>query len=139
MVDEFATAQDAEDAYYDALDDRDAQRLRGVWESSNDITCLLPMQPMLHGTEVHQAFQPLMDGKIQLDIQVRHIRWLEAGDMAIHLVEEQVNIPGNPPQPAIYALNIFRKGDTGWRLLIHQNSPMPPPPGSMLPPNMAPS
>lgn len=138
MTLELNTAQDAEDAFYDAIDDRDAGRLRAVWEDSNDIACLLPMQPMLHGAEVHEAFRPLMEGEIRLDIQVRHIRWLEAGDMAIHLVQEQVNIPGRPPQPAVYALNIFRKGDGGWRLLIHQNSPTPPPPGSMMPPGMAP-
>jgi ketosteroid isomerase-like protein len=137
MTQEFVTAQDAEDAFYDAIDERDAGRLRGVWESSDHIACLLPMQPLLHGAEVHEAFRPLTGGDIRLDIQVRHIRWLEAGDLAIHFVEERVRVPGSPPQPPVYALNVYRKGDTGWRLLIHQNSPTPPPPGSMLPPGMA--
>lgn len=137
MSQDFATAQDAEDAFYDAIDERDPVRLRKVWEDSGDIACLLPMQPMLHGSQVHQAFAPLTDGEIQLDIQVRHIRWLEAGDVAIHFVEERVSTPGNRPQPAVYAMNIYRKGDTGWRLLVHQNSPTPPPPGAM-PPGIAP-
>ncbi len=131
MTRAFATAQDAEDAFYDAIEERDAERLRGVWEESDAIACLLPMQPLLHGAEVHRAFRPLTDGEIRIDIQVRHIRWLEAGDLAIHFVEERVNTPGNPPQPGVYALNIYRKGDHGWRLLIHQNAPTPPPPGSM--------
>jgi len=139
MVQDLATAQDAEDAFYDAIDDRDADKLRAVWEDSPEIACLLPMQPMFHGAEVHEAFRPLTDGDVQLDIQVRHIRWLEAGDMAIHFVEERVSLPGNPPQPAVYALNIYRKGNDGWRLLIHQNSPTPPPPGAILPPGMPPS
>jgi len=133
MAQELATAQDAEDAFYDAIDERDAERLRSVWEDSDDIACLLPMQPMLHGAQVHDAFLPLFSGDIRLDIQVRHIRWLEAGDLAIHFVEEHVSVRGNPPQPAIYAVNIYRKGNTGWRLLIHQNSPAAPPPGSMPP------
>ena len=138
MAREFATAQDAEDAFYDAIDERDAKRLRSVWEDSDEIACLLPMQPMLHGSEVHEAFRPLTDGEIQIEIQVRHIRWLEAGELAIHFVEERVKLPGNPPPPAVYGVNIYRKGSTGWRLLIHQNSPTPPPPGSMPPPGMAP-
>jgi len=138
MAREYATAQDAEDAFYDAIDERDAELLRSVWESSENIACLLPMQPLLHGNHVHEAFQPLIGGEILLDIQVRHIRWLEDGDLAIHFVEERVSIPGNPPQPAVYALNIYRRGETGWRLLIHQNSPTPPPPGSMLSPGLAP-
>ena len=138
MAQQFATAQDAEDAFYDAIDERDAERLRSVWEDSGEIACLLPMQPMLHGAEVHEAFRPLTDGEIQIEIQVRHIRWLEAGELAIHFVEERVKLPGSPPQPAVYGVNIYRKGNTGWRLLIHQNSPTPPPLASMLPPGMAP-
>jgi len=138
MPQELATPQDAEDAFYDAIDERDAEGLRGVWEDSADIACLLPMQPVLHGADVHEAFRPLLDGEVTLDIQVRHLRWLEAGDIAIHFVEERVSAPGAPPQPAVYAINIFRRGNSGWRLLIHQNSPTPPPPGSMFPPGMPP-
>jgi ketosteroid isomerase-like protein len=138
MADPFATPQDAEDAFYDAIDEADAQGLRSVWEDSNDIACLLPMQPMLHGADVHEAFRPLVDGAIGLDIQVRHIRWLETDDLAIHFVEERVSMPGSPPQPAVYALNVYRKSEAGWHLLIHQNSPTPRPPGSMVPPGMPP-
>ena len=137
MTQEFATAQDVEDAFYDAIEEGDADRLRDVWESSDEIACLLPMQPMLHGAEVHEAFRPLTSGDVRLDIQVRHIRWLEAGDLAIHFVEERVSFSGNPPQPSVYALNIYRKGTAGWRLLVHQNSPTPLPPGSGPPPGMA--
>jgi ketosteroid isomerase-like protein len=138
MSENFATPQDAEDAFYDAIDDRDAERLRAVWEDSDDIACLLPMQPMLHGADVHEAFRPLTDGEVQLDIQVRHLRWLETGNLAIHFMEERVSVPGNPPQAPVYAVNIYRRGDSGWRLLVHQNSPTPPPPGSMMPPGMPP-
>jgi ketosteroid isomerase-like protein len=139
MTQVYATAQDAEDAFYDAIDDRDAERLRGVWEYSDDIACLLPMQPLLHGPQVHEAFRPLTGGEVRLDIQVRHIRWLEEGDLAIHFVEERVTVAGQPPRPAVYALNIYRRRDAGWRLLVHQNSPTPPPAGSGLPPGMIPS
>ena len=136
MPEQYATAQDAEDAFYDAIDECDAERLRDVWEDSADIACLLPMQPMLHGADVYEAFQPLVNGEVKLDLQVRHIRWLKAGDVAIHFVEERVSVPGTPPQPAVYAVNVYRRGGAGWRLLVHQNSPTPPPPGSMLPPGM---
>lgn len=137
MSEHYDSAQAAEDAFYDALDDRDVGRLRGVWEDSVDIACLLPMQPLLHGAEVDAAWRPLMHGDLRLDIQVRHIRWLETGDLAIHFVEERVSVGGRPSPAPVYATNIYRKGATGWRLLLHQNSPTPPPPGT-LPPGMGP-
>jgi ketosteroid isomerase-like protein len=137
MTEQYPTAQDAEDAFYDAIDDRSADRLRGVWEDSADIACLLPMQPLLQGEKVHSAFAPLFEGDMRLDIQVRHIRWLELGDLAIHYVEELVRVPGRPPQPPFFATNVYRKGASGWRMVLHQNSPAPPPPGAM-PPGMDP-
>jgi hypothetical protein len=137
MARDYATPQDAEDAFYDAIDERDGEGLRAVWEDSEEIACLLPMQPMLHGADVHGAFRPLLEGEVSLEIQVRHIRWLETGDLAIHLLEERVSVPGRPPQPPMYAMNVYRRGESGWRLLVHQNSPTPPPPGAV-PPGMAP-
>ena len=128
MSEQFATAQDAEDAFYDAIDDRDADRLKGVWEKSPDIACLLPMQPLIHGDKVHSAWTPMFDAGLKFDLQVRHIRWLEMGDLAIHYVGELVSVPGQPQQPPLFATNIYRKGEEGWRIILHQNSPTPPPP-----------
>jgi uncharacterized protein (TIGR02246 family) len=133
MNQEFATAQDAEDAFYDALDEADAEKLRRVWDDSPEIACLLPMQAFVHGPDVHKVFEPLTNGEVSLDIQVRHIRWLELGDVAIHCVEETVTVPGHGEQPPVYATNVFRKRESGWRMVLHQNSPAPPPPGAMPP------
>lgn len=138
MPEQYATAQDAEDAFYDAIDDRDAERLRGVWDDSPDIACLLPMQPLLHGEQVHTAWEPLFAADMRLDMQIRHVRWLELDDLAIHYVEELVTIPGHAPQPPVLATNIYRKGAEGWHMLLHQNSPAPPPPGSVPPAGMPP-
>lgn len=136
MPDQYPTPQDAEDAFYDAIDDRDAARMRGVWEESPDIACLLPMQPLLFGEQVFEAWAPLFEGDMRVDIQVRHIRWRELGELAIHYVEELVTLPGRPPQPPVFATNIYRRRSEGWRLILHQNSPSPPPVGAM-PPNLS--
>ncbi|MGD2081928.1 MAG: nuclear transport factor 2 family protein [Chromatiales bacterium] len=135
MTAAYATAQDAEDAFYDALDESDPTKMMSVWEDSDEVACLLPMQALVRGRrEVERLWQALMDGDFQLDLSVTHIQWTEAGDMAIHLVEERVSAPGGqPPPPPLYGINVFRRGSDGWRLLVHQNSPSPPPPGMSTP------
>jgi ketosteroid isomerase-like protein len=140
MPERYASPQDAEDAFYDAIDERNASRLRGVWEDSADIACLLPMQPLLLGDQVHQAWAPLFGGNFHLDIEVTHIRWVMAGDLAIHYLEERVSVPGRPAQPPVLATNIYRQGPEGWRLILHQNSRAPPPPGTPagIPPGLMP-
>ena len=138
MTERFTTPQDAEDAFYDAIDEQDIAALMAVWEDSEDIACLLPMLPMVHGAAVRNAWEPLLDGTRPVEVEVRHLRWLEVGDLALHYVEERVTPKGEAPQShPMYATNLYRRGADGWRLILHQNSPAAPPPGA-LPPNFAP-
>ncbi len=132
MPQPFATPQDAEDAYYDAIDEGDLVAMRRVWDSSPEIACLLPMQPLLQGEAVMEGWKHALDPKYGVEITVRHLSWIEQGDTAIHLVEESVTLKGSSrPQPPIYATNIYRRGSEGWLMVLHLNAPAPPPPGMM--------
>lgn len=125
----FATAQAAEDAFYDALEERDADLMARVWDDSPDVACMLPMQPIVHGVQVRNMMRDLLRSKVPLDIKVTHIRWVELGDVAIHYLEEHNNAARTPTNaPGIYATNVFRRrGEAGWSMILHQNSPPPPP------------
>jgi ketosteroid isomerase-like protein len=131
----FATPQDAEDAYYDAIDECDLTAMRGVWADAPEIACLLPMQPLLRGDEVLQGWQQALDPRFGVEVTVRHLGWVEGGELAIHLVEELVTLKGQGgrAQPPIYATNVYRRGADGWRMVLHLNAPAPPPAG-LLPP-----
>jgi len=137
----FETPQDAEDAFYDALEGADPAAMDGIWEPSDAIGCLLPMAPMVQGRAVLDLLRSLLEQNGPVDVEVRHLSWIEAGDMAIHLIEERLPaVPGQPgPAPLLYAANAFRKGADGWRMVLHQNSPAPPPPGSQPPPGIGPT
>ena len=124
----FPTPQDAEDAYYDAIDEQDLEAMMAVWEDSEQSLCLLPMMPAQQGkAAIRQAWEPLLGGELKLEMAIKHLCWIELDAIAIHLVEEQVQTPGQPGEQAVYATNIYRKGEAGWRILMHQNSPTPPP------------
>lgn len=127
----FKTPADVEDSYYDAIDECDLEKMMSVWDHSPQAACLLPMQPMHHGTEAIRAmWKPMLDPELQVDITVNHLEWIEQGDMAIHLLEERVTLKGTGErQPPIYATNVYRRDQEGWHLLLHVNSPAPPPPG----------
>lgn len=132
----FDTPQDAEDAYYDALEEGDLQALLGVWAETDEVCCLLPMHPLAQGrTAVRDAFTRLFARGQGVALSVKHLGWIDAGEIAIHLVEEspQQPAPGGPPPMAVYGTNIYRRAADGWRLIAHQNAPTPPPGGRMPP------
>ncbi|MEW8562555.1 MAG: nuclear transport factor 2 family protein [Candidatus Thiodiazotropha sp.] len=130
----YKTPQEAEDAYYDAIEEKDLEALMSVWEDGEEVLCLLPMMAAQQGKEaIRRLWEPLMHGEIGLDIQTRHLAWIETPELAIHLIEELVKSPGQNETQPVYATNIYRKDAEGWRLLLHQNSPTPPPPGLHVP------
>ena len=127
----YATPQDAEDAYYDALEAGDLQRLLGVWADSEDICCLLPMYPLIQGRAgVKEVFSHLFSQGQGVELSINHLNWIQTAEIAIHHIEEAVQNPpeGAPPPPPFYATNIYRKVGDGWRLISHQNAPTPAPP-----------
>lgn len=130
----FETPQDAEDAFYDALEAGDPGAMAEVWEKSAEVACLLPMTPFAHGAEVSELWRAMLSTGSGFDIQVRHLRWIEEGAIAIHLVEEQIGGTGNGQKPpALYCTNVYRQGPSGWRMILHQNAPTPPPAGAVPP------
>ena len=132
MATTFDTPQDAEDALYDALEDGDLDAVMHVWEDSDEIACLLPMQPLVHGrSAVRGAYAPLLTQGRKVALSVTHVHWYETGELALHLLEERAESQPGRPSHAIYATNVYRKGPHGWKLLVHQNAPTPPPPGMM--------
>jgi ketosteroid isomerase-like protein len=132
----FDTPQDAEDAYYDALEDGNLEGLLAVWDESDDISCLLPMHPLAQGqSAVREVFKRLFGRGQGIALSVKHLGWINTDDVAIHYVEESPpnQAPGGQPPMAVYGTNIYRRGTGGWRLIIHQNAPTVPPAGSRPP------
>jgi len=127
----YDTPQDAEDAFYDALEEGDLDRLLSVWADSDDICCLLPMYPLIRGRRnVADVFAHLFSQGHGVALSITHIGWIETDEIAIHQIEEAIQSPagGSSPPPPFYGTNIYRKFDNGWRLLVHQNAPTPAPP-----------
>lgn len=133
MTQTFASPQDAEDAFYDAIDDKDLDAMMAVWDNADHIACLLPMQPLTQGrVPMRAAWEAVLGGDFNLEIQVHHLQWIELGDVAVHYVQETATVSGQDrPQPPVYATNVYRKTGDSWHLVLHQNSPAPPPPGMM--------
>ena len=128
MATEFETPQDAEDALYDAFEAGLIDGIMAVWEDSDEIACLLPMTPLLQGRQaVLEGWRRLLEAEIVPEISVVHRQWIESPDLAVHLIEEKLVVPDSP-QPAanIFASNIYRRTAQGWRLIVHQTSPLPP-------------
>jgi ketosteroid isomerase-like protein len=82
MTEIYNTPQDAEDAFYDALEEGDLGRLLALWADADDISCLLPMYPMIQGRQqVEEMFHHLPElwradisgGQVIRDVGIMHL------------------------------------------------------------------
>ncbi len=131
----FATAQDAEAAFYEALERRDIEALMAVWSEDEEIVCIQPGGPRLAGyTAIREAWRRVFESSARLSIRVQHQSHLRSPFVAVHSLIEYLSVQDDESLRApIVATNIYMRGPLGWRLVVHHASPMPPDPPADIP------
>ena len=139
----FPTAQDAESAFYEALERCDLDGMMAVWSEDDDIVCVHPAGMRLSGQDqVRASWTQLFAGGAQARVQVSHLAAVSGVMFAVHSVQETFSIegarPGDPRPTPIVATNVYLRTASGWRMIVHHASPAPgqpepPPPASAAP------
>ena len=124
----FNSPEDAEDAYYDALENNDTATLSKIWIDGQDCFTLLPMMPPAIGkAAVEDAYKKLLEHTGNLDLTIKHIHWIKQEKFAVHLSTENITSENGQPATPIYTVNSYVNEPDGWRMFGHQNAPGQPP------------
>ena len=123
----FTTAQDAEAAFYEALEKTDLEAMMAVWSDDDDIVCVHPGGMRLAGVEqVREAWRQIFAGGQSLRFRLRHLRAIDGMSLAVHSVYEQITVTGEPQaRHPVVATNIYMRTENGWRMIAHHASPAP--------------
>jgi len=121
----FATPEDAEIAFYEALENADLDAMMSVWADDEEIVCVHPGGSRITGWEqVRDAWRDIFAGgpTMRCRLSGRHI--LRMPRLAIHCVHENIVVTDQPrPVNPIIATNIYVQTERGWRMLVHHASP----------------
>ena len=126
----FATADDCEAAFYDAIERADLEAMMAIWADDEEVACIHPSGQRLTGlAAVRESWRHVFDNGTRLHVRVTHaMRWNSAL-MAVHNVLETLYIGDDPtPHGPMLATNVFVRGANGWRLLAHHASAASEPP-----------
>jgi ketosteroid isomerase-like protein len=119
------SADDIENAFYEALHTADIQKLMGCWADEEDIVCVHPGGPRLIGTgAIRAAFEAMFaNGNIQA--YPERIHKIDSLASAVHHLVERVEVmtPQGPQKAWVIATNVFHKTPQGWRMVAHHTSP----------------
>lgn len=124
----FATALDAEAAFYEALERGDLEAMMSVWAEDEEIVCVLPSGPRLTGyATVREAWRRLFESGPRLHLRVSHQSVTQNPFTVVHNNIEELTMAGEEQSSASFvASNVYIRGPLGWRLILHHASVAPP-------------
>jgi uncharacterized protein (TIGR02246 family) len=128
----FPTAQDAETAFYEALERGDLDAMMAVWAEDEDVLCVHPAGPRLTGhDQVRKSWMQIFSGPQRVRVTVSNQVTMAGPMLAVHSVQENFAVQGasrSDTQPApVVATNVYLRTGAGWRMIAHHASPAPTP------------
>src|SRR5262245_10600106 len=123
----FPTPQDAETAFYEALERADLDAMMEVWAEDEEIVCIHPGGPRLNGYEqVRESWAQMFKSRQRLQVHLSHKMHVQGMMLSIHSVHENIAVPREPKAgPPMVATNVYLRTGNGWRLLVHHASRAP--------------
>src|SRR5262249_52904500 len=121
------TAQDCENAFYEALERSDLDGMMQVWSEDEEIVCVHPAGQRLAGqAQVRDAWRQMFVGGPGMRVQTSQQVAATGMMVAVHSVLETITVAGEKrPRPPVIATNVYLRTPAGWRMVVHHASPAP--------------
>jgi ketosteroid isomerase-like protein len=123
----FASSEECEHAFYEALDNGDAAALADLWLEDDDVVCIHPGGPRITGIGAVRASwnSILANGPVQVRSSSR--KSLDTPTVAMHNVIEELVVGRGSEQQVVrvIATNAYVKTASGWKMVLHHASPVP--------------
>ncbi len=123
----FATPDEAETAFYEALELGDIELLMRAWADDEDIVCIHPGGDRLIGAHaVRSSWQEILASGT-LPVRPLRVHAMQSMMSSVHTLVEQLTVDSREGTHTVncYATNVFHNGPSGWRLVLHHSSQAP--------------
>lgn len=123
----FASPEECEQAFYEALENADIESMANLWLQDDDVSCTHPGAGRLLGYAAVRASWASILGAGALPVRTLARRSFESPTLAVtSLVEELVMVQG-PVRQLVHVLasNAFVKTSAGWKMVLHAGAAAP--------------
>ena len=120
----FATAEAAEEAFYDAMQRGDVAGMMALWADEEDAVCVHPSGQRLVGLPaIRAAFEEIFAGG-GVDVRPTEVRVYQGAVIAVHNLVEKVLVAGKMSSQVVecVATNVYVKQAGGWRIVLHHST-----------------
>jgi ketosteroid isomerase-like protein len=114
----FTSAEDVEEAFYDAIARADVDAVMSVWSDDEEIICIQPTGQRLDGhMAIRESWRSIFDSNPRFSVRVHaKARW-DSALISVHSVVEALYLQKDQTiHGPMLATNVFVRGASGWRL-----------------------
>jgi ketosteroid isomerase-like protein len=113
----------ANQAFYDAHEQRDLGAMRAVWEHSDRVVCVHPGWPILRTwPHVEESWRRILEGPGHNQFILTNEAVAIDHELAWVTLDE--NLVDRGATGTVAATNLFALVDGGWKLVVHHGSPV---------------
>lgn len=139
-MDDASDVLEANERFYRAFHERDAETMEALWARSAPIACIHPgWGPILGREDVLRSWREILANPESPQVECDAPEVTLLGEVAHVICVERVELPGEEGTALFIATNLFAREEGAWRLVHHQASPLsddtpeeePPPPHTL--------
>ncbi len=120
----YTSAEEAEDAFYEAIGRGDIDAIMQVWSDEEEIVCIHPTGQRLTGsTAIRDSWQTIFSTNANLTVHAQRVICWQSAIIAVHSVTEVLFVGDDPtPHGPVLSTNVFQRSANGWRLISRHTS-----------------
>ncbi len=122
----FNSPEEAEAAFYKAIEQADVIAMMAVWAEDEEVICVHPGGERLIGMEaVRESWRRIFAGGPRMRFSLLQVRTHASRLVSIRNLYERISVGTDPRQHLVLATNVYVLGASGWHMLMHHASPLP--------------
>ena len=123
----FATPQDCEAAFYEALEAANIEAMMEVWAEDEEIVCVHPGWHRLTGyQQIRENWAQIFGSGERLKFHLTEQVAVQGMMLSVHSLHENVLVAGEPrPRAPVVTTNVYLRTANGWRMVVHHGSVAP--------------
>ena len=125
----FLTPQDAEAAFYEALERCDLDAMMEAWSDDEEVSCIHPGGERLCGFEqVRENWSQIFKSGQRLQVHLSDQVIVTGMMFSVHRLHENILVQageGRGSRSVIVTTNVYVRSSNGWRMVLHHGSPAP--------------
>lgn len=119
----YASPEDVEQAFYEALIKGDADLMMLLWAEDEETICIHPTGVRLQGVvPIRESWRSIF-GNAKLRVEAEQLTHWQGSVMAIHHLTEVLYVGDDPsPHGPLYVTHVYTLGAHGWRMVSRHAS-----------------